>query len=53
MEIAGVLAVLYQLLQIEHDSLASDIAGQGSQCMGCDITIHICAWKVNTSLALA
>ena len=34
-------------------TLASDIDGQGRQCMRCDITIHICAWKVSISLALA
>ena len=37
------LALLHQLVRIEHDSLASDTDGQGSQCMGCGIAIHICA----------
>lgn len=43
------LAVLHQLLQIEHDSLALDTDGQGSQCMGCSIAVYICAWKVSTA----
>ncbi len=42
------LAALHQLLQIEHDSLALDTDGQGSQCMGCGIAVYICAWKVST-----
>lgn len=41
------LASLHQLLQIEHDSLALDSDGQGSQCMGCGIARHVCAWKVS------
>ena len=44
------LSVLHQLLRIEHDSLALDTDGQGSQCMGCGIAIHICAWKVSIAL---
>ena len=43
------LSVLHQLLQIQHDSLAMDTDGQGSQCMGCGIAVHICAWKVSTT----
>ena len=43
------LALLHQLVRIEHDSLASDTAGLGSQCKGCGIAIHICAWKVSIS----
>ncbi|KAL0031501.1 hypothetical protein WJX77_003847 [Trebouxia sp. C0004] len=39
------LSVLNQLLRIEHDSLALDTDGQGSQCMGCGIAVYICAWK--------
>ncbi|KAL3134232.1 hypothetical protein ABBQ38_006663 [Trebouxia sp. C0009 RCD-2024] len=39
------LSVLHQLLRIQHDSLALDTDGQGSQCMGCGIAVYICAWK--------
>lgn len=36
------LALLHQLLRIGRDSLAPDINGQGSQCMGCGIATHLC-----------
>ena len=36
------LSVLHQLLQIQHDSLASDTDGQGSQCMSWHCGVHLC-----------
>ena len=45
------LALLHQLLRIEHDSLAKDTDAQGSHCMGCGIAVYVCAWKVTTNVS--